>query len=92
MTGLKKMTCAQCKGEMEPYTGPKYSRKMGGFLIGAGAFATLFWIGAVLGVPLILIGGYMVGAKRQLWVCKECSTAIERIELAPSKERKDAAN
>ena len=79
----KKMMCAQCNGEMEPYTGPKYSKKVGGFLIAGGAFATLFWVGAVLGVPLILMGAYMAGAKRQLWVCKDCNTAIERIELKP---------
>ena len=86
MLGNKKMICAQCNGEMEPYTGPKYNKKMGGFLIAGGAFATLFWVGAGLGVPLILMGAYMAGAKRQLWVCKDCSTAIERIELRPKEE------
>jgi len=28
----------------------------------------------------------MVGAKRQLWVCKECNTAMERVELEPQGE------
>lgn len=79
----KPLICTLCNGEMHPYTGPRYSKKVGGFLIICGIFATLFWIGAVLGIPLFLIGLYMASAKRQLWVCKECNTAIERIELKP---------
>ncbi|OGX19943.1 MAG: hypothetical protein A2Y04_04175 [Omnitrophica WOR_2 bacterium GWC2_45_7] len=73
---------------MQSYTGPRYSRKVGGFLVAGGVFATLFWIGAVLGIPLFVIGLYMMGAKRQLWVCKECNTAIERIELKPKTTSK----
>ncbi len=79
----KSLICTFCHGEMQAYTGPRYSRKVGGFLVLAGFFATLFWVGMVLGIPLILTGLYMMGAKRQLWVCKECNTAIERIELQP---------
>ncbi len=81
----KPLICNLCNGEMEPYTGPRYSKKVGGFLIVAGAFTTMFWIGAVLGIPLFIMGLYLGGAKRQLWVCKDCNTAIERIELEPSK-------
>jgi len=79
----KALICNLCNGEMREYTGPRYSRRLGGFLILAGVLCTLFWVGAVLGVPLFIIGLYMTGARRQLWVCKECNTAIERIDLAP---------
>lgn len=79
----KPLICTLCNGEMQPYTGPRYSRKLGWFLILAGIICTLFWVGAVLGIPLIIIGLYMIGARRNLWVCKECNTAIERIELKP---------
>jgi hypothetical protein len=64
---------------MQLYEGPRYNRKTGGVLIAAGAFATLFWVGAVLGIPLMAAGAYMVGSKRQLWVCKDCNSAIERL-------------
>jgi len=90
MPSDKPLICSLCNGEMEPYIGPKFNRKVGGFLIVSGAFATLFWVGAVLGVPLLLIGSYMAGAKRQLWVCQECNTAIERIELKSHRKDKDA--
>lgn len=82
----KPLICNLCNGEMKPYQGPRYNKKVGGFLIAAGAFTTLFWVGAVLGIPLFLIGLYMAGAKRQLWVCKDCNTAIERVELEPRQK------
>jgi hypothetical protein len=88
----KPLICTVCNGSMEPYTGPRYSRRLGAFLILAGIFCIFFWIGAVLGLPLFFIGMYMTGAKRQLWVCKDCRTAIERIELktVPKRATKSA--
>lgn len=79
----KPLICTLCNGEMQQYTGPRYSRRLGLFLIVCGILAILFWIGAVLGIPLLIIGLYMYSAKRQLWVCRECNTAIERIKLKP---------
>ncbi len=81
----KPMICTLCNGTMEPYTGKKYNGKVAGFMIVSGAFCTLFWIGAVLGLPLIIMGLYMAGAKRDLWVCKDCDTAIERIHINREK-------
>ncbi|MBF0494214.1 MAG: hypothetical protein HQL28_03680 [Candidatus Omnitrophica bacterium] len=79
----KTLVCTLCNGEMELYVGPKFNRKVGGALVAAGAFSTLFWVGAVLGVPLMVAGAYMAGAKRELWVCKDCNTAIERVVVKP---------
>ena len=82
----KAIICNLCNGQMQLYSGPRFSRKLGSFLVVAGIFAIFFWIGPVLGIPLLLMGLYMVGAKRQLWVCKECNTAMERVELEPQGE------
>ena len=82
----KTIICNVCNGEMKPYRGPKFNRKAGGFLVVAGAATSLFWIGPVLGIPLFIMGLYMTGAKRELWVCEDCNTAIERIELKPKKK------
>ena len=82
----KQLTCNVCSGEMAPYTGPRHNTAMGWFLIIAGIFCTLFWIGAVLGIPLLIIGLYMTYAKRQLWVCQDCHIAIERIELTAENQ------
>lgn len=70
---------------MQSYTGPRHSTRLGGYLILGGVLCSLFWVGAVLGIPLIIIGLYMIGAKRQLWVCKDCNTAIERVALESNR-------
>ena len=76
-----RLTCTNCQGEMQPYIGPRHSRKMGSWLMAGGLFSTLFWTGPVLGLPLLAAGAYMTAAKRKLWVCGTCNTAIERMEL-----------
>ncbi|MBF0477890.1 MAG: hypothetical protein HQL26_00240 [Candidatus Omnitrophica bacterium] len=81
MATTKPIICTLCNGEMQLYTGPRYNKKFSGGLIIGGIFATCFWIGAVLGIPLIVMGLYMTGSKRHLWVCKDCNTAIERVEI-----------
>lgn len=83
----KILTCSFCGGEMKLFTGPKYSRTTGAFLIVLGLFFILFWIGCVLGIPLLLIGLYMIGARRSLWVCEDCNVAIERIEMPKKREK-----
>ena len=84
----KSMICTLCNGEMRPYTGKRFSGKVSGFLIVGGIFCTLFWVGAVLGLPLLIAGIVMRGAKRELWVCQDCKAAIERIELRPGEKDK----
>lgn len=81
----KSLVCNLCNGEMKLYSGPRFSRKLGMALVFGGIFATLFWVGPVLGIPLFLTGLYMIGAKRHLWVCQECNTAMERVELKPKQ-------
>ncbi|MBF0253578.1 MAG: hypothetical protein HQL11_00390 [Candidatus Omnitrophica bacterium] len=77
----KTIKCHVCSGEMKPYVGPRHNRRFGMFLAGAGVVSTLFWIGPVLGIPLMAMGGYMAGSKRKLFVCSDCHTAIERLEV-----------
>ena len=77
------LNCSACHGTMTAYTGPKYNKNVCLFMIIAGIFCILFWIGAVLGIPLLIIGIFMTSSKRKLWVCKDCNIAIERIEFVP---------
>ena len=81
----KSLVCNMCNGVMQLYSGPRFSRKLGLALVFGGIFSTLFFIGPVLGIPLFLAGLYMIGSKRQLWVCQECNTAMERVPLVPKK-------
>jgi len=77
----KPLVCTHCNGEMTQYSGPRHNRKVAGFFIILGIVCVLFWVGMVLGIPLILIGIYMLTAKRDLWVCKECNVAVERFNI-----------
>ncbi|MBF0245180.1 MAG: hypothetical protein HQL31_07885 [Planctomycetes bacterium] len=76
----KKLSCHLCGGEMKARTGRKHSKGFGLTLSLLGVFCILFWIGAILGIPLLLIGLYITFAKRDLWVCSGCHSAIERVE------------
>ena len=79
------LTCSACHGTMTAYTGPKYNKNVCLFMIISGIFCILFWIGAVLGIPLLILGIFMASSKRKLWVCKDCNIAIERIEFVTSE-------
>lgn len=77
----KTLVCSGCQGEMTRYVGPKHNRILGVFLICGGVLSSLYWVGVVLGIPLFAIGAYLTAARRKLWVCQDCNTAIERIDV-----------
>ncbi|MEI6437209.1 MAG: hypothetical protein WCO69_00490 [Candidatus Omnitrophota bacterium] len=85
----KAIKCSHCNGEMQLFNGPRYNRKAAGFIILAGILMTLFWVGMVVGIPLVIIGIYMSTAKRELWVCKECNVGVEHINLNPKTIAKE---
>lgn len=70
--------CKACGGRMTKATVPKHSRGFGAFLITSGLGCSLFWIGVVLGLPLSIMGVYMVAAKKLVWICRECQSVLER--------------
>ncbi len=70
--------CKACGGRMKKAIVSKHSKKFGGFLIASGVGCSLFWIGLVLGVPLSVMGIYMVTAKRPVWICGECRSVVDR--------------
>ncbi len=70
--------CKACGGRMKKATVPKHSRGFGVFLITSGFGCSLFWIGIVLGLPLSIMGVYMVAAKKLVWICGECQSVLDR--------------
>ena len=72
--------CKACGGRMKKAILSKHSKKFGAGLIISGVGCSLFWIGLVLGIPLAVMGIYMVTAKKPVWMCPECQSIIERYE------------
>lgn len=72
--------CKACGGRMKKAIVAKHSKKFGAILLVSGIVCSLFFIGLVLGIPLIFMGIYMVSAKRPIWMCPECRSIIERYE------------
>lgn len=70
--------CKACGGKMKKAVVPKHSRKFGAVLISGGTVCSLFWIGIVLGIPLAVMGVYMVASKKQVWMCNECQSVLDR--------------
>ncbi len=70
--------CKACGGRMKKATVPKHSRGFGAALIAGGMGCSLFWIGVVLGVPLSVMGVYMIAAKKSVWICSECQSVLDR--------------
>ncbi len=70
--------CKACGGRMKKAIVPKHSKKFGAALIATGVGCSLFWVGLVLGLPLSVMGIYMVAAKKPVWICGECQSMLER--------------
>jgi len=47
-------------------------------LIGGGIILCLTIVGAIVGVPMILVGGLIVGKPRKVWKCSKCKIVIDR--------------
>jgi len=68
--------CQLCGGGMKKGTETKTGIAL--FLIIVGIFCCLFIIGAIIGVPLIIIGLVFGSMNKSLWVCKKCGYQVER--------------
>ncbi len=79
--------CKACGGRMKKAIVPKHSKKFGAVLIASGVGCSLFWVGLVLGIPLSVMGIYMVMAKKPVWICSECQSMLERYVEESMKAR-----
>lgn len=70
--------CKACGGRMKKAIISKHSRGFGVVLITGGIGCSLFWIGIVLGLPLSVMGVYMVASKKSVWICSECQSVLDR--------------
>ncbi len=65
-------SCRQCDSRMELVNVKKFAGRWPMALIIAGVFCCLFFIGALVGIPLLIGGIYMATAKVNINRCPEC--------------------
>ena len=66
------VACTHCQTRMELSHVKKYPGRWPAVLIAAGVFCCLFLIGALVGIPMLLLGIYMATAKETISRCPDC--------------------
>ncbi len=69
--------CRHCGTKMHLQRIKKYPGSWPYVIGGLGLFFTLFMIGAVIGIPMLLIGIYMGMAQSTIRLCPECGYYYE---------------
>lgn len=64
--------CRECQTDMEVLRIKRYPGRWPTVLILLGAFCCLFFVGAVIGLPMLLLGIYMATAKENVSYCPTC--------------------
>ncbi|MFH1491277.1 MAG: LITAF-like zinc ribbon domain-containing protein [Pseudomonadota bacterium] len=64
--------CTHCNTRMELLHVKKYPGRWPAVLVMAGVFCCLFLIGALVGIPMLLLGIYMATAKETISRCPNC--------------------
>lgn len=76
-----KLECRQCGGVMRKAT--LSSGNCAGLLlalvvIGIGLFISTTGVGAIIGVPMMLLGLFIGGKRRRVWKCRRCGCVLDR--------------
>jgi len=66
------INCTHCGNEMTIAKVKKYTGSSPLFMLGLGLLSSLFLVGPIIGLPMILIGLYMVIAKETVKLCPSC--------------------
>jgi len=64
--------CRHCHSQMEVIKVKKYSGKWPLILVVTGVFCCLFFVGAIIGIPMLLLGIYLVTAEETISYCPNC--------------------
>lgn len=77
---VSKVECKQCSGVMKKQTISDGNFKgilFAIILLGAGIILSLTGIGAIVGVPLIILALFTGGKRKKVWKCKSCGYFFE---------------
>jgi hypothetical protein len=64
--------CRNCHSPMELRRTKKYPGKWSLVLVVSGVFCCLFFIGVLVGIPMLLLGIYMATARQTISHCPNC--------------------
>ncbi len=69
--------CVYCGDSMVRGELPKYNRGFGIVILILGLMLSVFML-LLLGLPMVIIGAYMVIASRSVWACPACRAVVDR--------------
>ena len=72
------ITCHQCGGPMFKGWKAKYNQITALAIMIMGAILSLVKLGRIIGVPLIVIGTFMLVVPQRVWKCKDCYATLPR--------------
>jgi hypothetical protein len=75
--------CRHCNSRMEVIKVKKYSGKWPLALVVTGVFCCLFFVGAIIGVPMLLLGIYLVTAEETISYCPNCGNYFKVLLVNP---------
>lgn len=73
--------CPLCGGKMrraKAYSRGALNSLSGNLWIISGAILTLTCVGAIVGIPLIIVGSLMAGKQSNVWQCDACKHQMAR--------------
>lgn len=69
--------CAYCGDGMVRMELPRFNRGFGIVVLILGLMLSVFML-LLLGLPMVVIGAYMVIASRSVWTCPGCRAVVDR--------------
>jgi ABC-type phosphate transport system permease subunit len=69
--------CLYCGEGMFSEVWPRFSRGFGIVVLIVGLLVSIF-LSILLGLPVVVLGTYIWIASRNVWVCRECGSVVDR--------------
>ena len=72
MVDVTSRHCKKCDGMMHTTDVKKFPNILGYIIIGIGVLVSLTILGALIGVPMVILGLKMNSTVEHLWLCEKC--------------------
>lgn len=75
---MQHLSCGFCNGAMETREIPVYNKHIGISLVILGLLFSITLVGIFMGVILLGCGVYILVSKKNVWICNECHTLLNK--------------